>query len=92
MIQYREIIIKRIIQSTDRLLVEPIIDNSLQKLIENGTHPFIVIRFIDKLKASMNEIKINEVSDVEQGNIIQALNVLNNYDVKKINESKIENI
>lgn len=89
---YRETIIKQIIYSPDTLSVESVIDSSLEKLAKNGTHPFIVVRFIDKLKASLNEIKSGEVSDLGRRNVLQALNVLTDHDIKKIIGTKIRNI
>lgn len=91
MIQYREAIIKRIVQSPDTLSVGTVIDNSLEKLVENGTHPFIILRFIEKLKTSLSEIKKAEIRQTGWNNILQALNVLNDYDVKKITGAKTKN-
>lgn len=82
--QFRETLIKIIIQSTDTLSVGIVIDNSMEKLAENGTHPFITLRFIEKLKTSLSEIKREKISEKEKTNIAQALNTLENYDVKKI--------
>ena len=86
MIQYREILIKQILQSVDKTLIEPLIENSLQNLSEKGTHPYILIRFIDKLKTSLSELKKEERREQEINNIIQALNVLNAYDARKSDE------
>lgn len=90
MIQYRETLINQIIQSVDRKLIEPLIKNSLHNLTEKGTHPFILIRFIDKLKTSLGEINREELSEPERNNILHALNVLDNYDIKK-EDSKSRN-
>lgn len=84
MIQYRETIIKKIIEIPDPLFIEAVINNSLQKLTENGTHPFIVIRFIEKLKTSLLEIKAEQVNEKEKRNISQALHILASYDVKNL--------
>lgn len=89
---YRETIIKQIIYSLDTHSVESVIDSSLEKFAKNGTHPFIVIRFIDKLKTSLNEIKSGVVNDLERRNLLQALNVLTDYNIKKITGTKIRNI
>ncbi len=89
--QYRETIIKQIIQSSDKLSIEPLIYNSLQKLVENGTHPFIIIRFIDRLKTSLSEIQQVEPSQKERDNIAQARNVLEDYVVKNLTETKTQN-
>lgn len=92
MIQYRETIIKKIIEIPDPLFIEPVINNSLQRLMENGTHPFIAIRFIEKLKTSLIEIKAEKVSEKERNNITQALHLLEGYDVKKLTGAKSKDI
>ncbi len=89
---YRETIIKRIIQSSETLSIEPIIYNSLQKLEKNGTHPFIVLRFIARLITSLEEIKKVEVGQKELDNVTQALNVLKDYEIKKITEQNLKSL
>lgn len=91
MLQFRENIIKQIIKSVDKTLIEPLIENSLLNLSENGTHPFIIIRFIDKLKAALSEIKKEELSEQERNNILHTLYLLNDYDVKKLDVLKTNN-
>lgn len=88
---YRETIIKRIIQSPDTLSVENVIDSSLQKLVENGTHPFIILRFIEKLKESLIGVKKSQASLKELDNTSQALSVLTNYDLKKVTVTNTKN-
>lgn len=92
MIQYRETIIKKIIAMPDPLLMETVINNSLQRLTENGTHPFIVIRFIEKLKISLTEIKTEKVSEKEINNITKALHVLEGFDAQKLTGAKPKGI
>jgi hypothetical protein len=68
-------------------LVESIIDHPLLRLIDNGTHIDFVLRTVDKLQASLGQIKKEKVSLKEWENVIKALTVLNDYD-KKINAYK----
>ncbi len=77
-------ILKGIIQLRETDAVEPLIDSALTKLAENGVHPFILVRFIDKLKIALGELKDNDINEHEKNNVIQAQNVLENYDTKKI--------
>lgn len=90
MIHYRETILKSIIQLQETDAVESLIDSALTKLAENGVHPFILVRFIDKLKIVLGELKNDgDINEDEKNNVIQALNVLENYDTKKITGSQI---
>ena len=91
MVHYRETIIKQILLSPDALSVESIIDHHLSTLVTNGTHDAFIFRIIDKLKISLNEIKIEKLKEQEHTNVKYALNVLGDYGAKKLNQTKIEN-
>lgn len=71
--------------------VKIIIENSLQKLVENGTHPFIILRFVEKLKTSLSELNKEKITSKEWDNRMQALNLLNDCDVNKLIGAKIKN-
>lgn len=86
--KFRENIIKEIINSPDETSVSSIIDKPVKKLIENGTHIIFILRMVDKLKSTLIEIKREPLTLQERNNISQALNMLNDYDVKKITEAK----
>ncbi len=79
---YRETIIKQVINSPDELSVEQLIDNRIQILIKNGTHVIFILRIVDKLLTALGEMKRGQLSEIERRNIIQAMNILNDYDNK----------
>ncbi|MEQ8471526.1 MAG: hypothetical protein RIC35_10085 [Marinoscillum sp.] len=79
MTAYRETIIQNILKSNDKFEMSTIVDTALQKLKEHGTHPFIVLRFVAKLKISLTEMKPETTTEMEKNNIVQALRVLERY-------------
>lgn len=84
MIQYRETLIKNILNLTEESGIESEIDTALNILSENGTHPFIIVRFVDKLKLSLNDLLSGEINETEKRMILKTLGLLENYDVTKI--------
>ena len=82
--QLRENIINQVIRSVDADLIEHLIEDSLQKLTDKSVHPFIILRFTDKLKFTLSEIEQSGITEKEKINVTKALLVLHNYEVKKI--------
>ena len=88
--RYRENIIKQIIYSPESFSLGPLIDNNLRMLIEKGIHVILIVRILDNLKTSLREIMRGELSDRERNNIKQALNLLKDYDIKKLTRATIK--
>lgn len=83
MVQYREAIIQQILLLNDTESAETIFDNTVVTLLEKGTHPFIMVRFFDKLKQTLVELCSGDITESEKNNLLNALQLLNNFDVTK---------
>lgn len=85
MIVLLETTIQNMLNSSDENELRAILDDSLKKLEDHGTHPFIVLRFVNKLKYSLIELMPASTGKSESENIMQALKVLQWHNFKKHN-------
>lgn len=85
MIVLLETTITGMLKSCNENELRSILDDSLKKLEDHGTHPFIVLRFINKLKFTLVELLPAADCKSESENIMHALKVLQQYNTQKWN-------
>lgn len=88
--EFRETIIKDILNSTDEIEVRMVIVNAIQKLKLNGTHPFIILRFIAKLTSVFNDLKSEKLGLKEKNITSEALIILEGLEIKNTANIKRE--
>ena len=84
MIELRNQTLENIINASDMMQVEQIIETSINTLKNNKTNDFIIIRFLSKLEMSLKEIQRLQVNTNRTGNLKDAIQYINQHDLNKI--------
>jgi hypothetical protein len=87
---YRETVVSEILKSKSDFELKTIIDNAFEKLKSNGTHPFIILRFKERMKADLMNTKSKSTSLQEKNIASHALNELDSYEVGNTKNEKLE--
>ena len=87
---YRETVVSEILKSKSDFELKTIIDNAFEKLKSNGTHPFIILRFTERMKVDLMNVKSKSTSLQEKNIASQALNELDSYQVRSTKNENLE--
>lgn len=82
MLVHLESTLQRILKTSNENELKAILDDSIIKLEDHGCHPYIILRFVNKLNYSLNELIVYNSNSEEGKNINYALNLLRFYNSK----------
>ncbi|MCE9538256.1 MAG: hypothetical protein K8R85_03440 [Bacteroidetes bacterium] len=84
MTELRNQTVENIINASNVIQVEEIIDASIKTLRNNSTNDFIIIRFLSKLETLMIEMKTSAITQNKIENLKEAICCINNHELNKI--------
>ncbi len=88
MLQFRKNLMETISKSSDKNSLEPLIRNSLKRMIENGTNMHLVARFVQRFEGDLSFELMQQHNEKERNNLKEALRVIKGISIKNLSSNK----